>query len=124
MTDETVEKTEAVEEAIEKVEEPEVGEGNLVKFSEGEKVFIGTFAIDSGIAEITEWEVKQFDQGNFSVLLEGMVKHPSGDEVKVHQRVDLIKSFVYRDYESAKQRLEQDMIRLILKTQKALKGLG
>lgn len=126
MTDETVEKveeTEVAEETIEKVVEPEVADGRLVKFSEGEKVFIGQFDIASGIAEVTEWEVRQFDQGNCSVLLEGMVKHPNGQEVKTQQRVDLVHSFVYKDRESAKQRLEQDMVKLILKTQKALKGL-
>jgi len=126
MTDEIIEKveeTEVAEETIEKVVEPEVAEGRLVKFSEGEKVFIGQFDIASGIAEVTEWEVRQFDQGNCNVLLEGLVKHPNGQEVKAHQRVDLIRSFVYKDRESAKQRLEQDMVRLVFKIQKALKGL-
>ena len=86
MTEEIIEKTESVEETIEKVEEPEVAEGRLVKFSEGETVYIGTFDLASGIAEVTQWEVKQFDQGNCSVLLEGKVKHPNGQEVFTGRR--------------------------------------
>ena len=111
------------EEIIEIEKKEEVTQGDIVRFEQGDVVYIPRIDIVADSYRIDKAVVKVVEPQRGILIVEGDIMSVGGSMTKASYQVDPLTNLVFKEFERARKSLEKDLMKLVMRFSKALTNL-